>query len=87
MCKAHLQFCGVYYFYPLAFLFSEKCHLNSGEVLTRCDHGIWRGETPGYNYLIKFIKRVSDPLHLMAPKGWKQVMTNNTKLNYICAKK
>ncbi|XP_006648736.1 uncharacterized protein LOC102721810 [Oryza brachyantha] len=42
-----------------------------------------RGDMPDYSYLVQLVKEVGDALHEMAPKGWKEEITNNIDLEIL----
>ncbi|KAG8071045.1 hypothetical protein GUJ93_ZPchr0006g45845 [Zizania palustris] len=42
-----------------------------------------RGDMPDYSYLVQLVKEVRDALHEMAPKGWKEEITNNIDLEIL----
>ncbi|XP_051216913.1 uncharacterized protein [Lolium perenne] len=42
-----------------------------------------KGDTPDYSYLVNLVKEVRDALHQMAPKGWKEEITNNINLEML----
>ena len=42
-----------------------------------------KGDTPDYSYLVNLVKEVRDALHQMAPKGWKEEISNNINLEML----